>query len=200
MISVKEIAKKLADKFMGVPLPKDFHPDAGISFNPSPLQLTTPIHWPIGTNLFHATQCAELFEQIVPDAFNELLEANAKLEARCKELESENVKLKTAFHVNMIRAFPKKSHVEVAEEISKIVSTPTTDEHLQKLFREWLGEPVAYMHKHENEVLEFNDVKSCDECIPLYAPKKVSNRSEALDELTAESQRLGMYDANKVIK
>lgn len=112
---------------------------------------------------------------------NELLNSNALLQARCKELESA-LKHADMFITNGIKygfiRMPDDDTPDPAHDTPRIVkeaiSTPTTDEHLQKLFVEWLGEPVAYMHKHENEVLEFNDFKSCDECIPLYAPKKVS--------------------------
>lgn len=29
-------------------------------------------------------------------------------------------------------------------------------------------EPVAWMHRHEGEITEFNDFQSCDKCEPLY--------------------------------
>jgi len=29
-------------------------------------------------------------------------------------------------------------------------------------------EPVAWMHRHDGEIIEFNDFKSCEKCEPLY--------------------------------
>lgn len=48
----------MVDRFLGWPLPKDFGPDAGISFTPS----THPMGWPVGTNLFTADQARAMFE------------------------------------------------------------------------------------------------------------------------------------------
>ena len=54
------------NRFLGWELPKDFYPDAGISFK----QLTNPAWthdtWPTGTNLFHAGQAKAMFEHCIP--------------------------------------------------------------------------------------------------------------------------------------
>jgi hypothetical protein len=44
--------KEMVDRFLAWQLPKDFSPDAGITFTPSP----HPHGWPTGTNLFTAAQ------------------------------------------------------------------------------------------------------------------------------------------------
>jgi hypothetical protein len=50
--------KKMVDRFLGWKLPKDFYPDAGISFK----QPSNPEWWPIGTNLLTADQAKAMFE------------------------------------------------------------------------------------------------------------------------------------------
>ncbi len=50
--------KTATDRFLGWKLPKDFAPDAGVSFAPP----TNPEWWPIGTNLLTADQAREMFE------------------------------------------------------------------------------------------------------------------------------------------
>ena len=42
-----------------------------------------------------------------------------ELEAELAELKQYAEKVKRAFHVNMVRAFPEKSHEEIAFEIEK---------------------------------------------------------------------------------
>jgi len=59
---------EMVDRFLGWKLPKDFAPDAGISFTP-----TKPYEgdeygnswWPIGTNLLHAGQVKEMLQHVV---------------------------------------------------------------------------------------------------------------------------------------
>ena len=50
--------KAMTNRFLGWKLPEDFGPDCGISFTP----LGHPNGWPIGTNLFTATQAQAMFE------------------------------------------------------------------------------------------------------------------------------------------
>lgn len=64
----KEVVKHLVDRFLGWRLPKDFHPDCGISFDReynvsynANQGLPPSIHEPIGTNLFTADQAKEMF-------------------------------------------------------------------------------------------------------------------------------------------
>lgn len=56
----EEQIKHMANRFLGWKLPKPFRPDNRISFDPpTPLNPGTPYEndlWPIGTNLFDATQ------------------------------------------------------------------------------------------------------------------------------------------------
>lgn len=60
--------KEMVDRFLCWKLPKDFSPDAGISFNP-----TKPYEgdefgnswWPIGTNLLYAGQAEEMIRFIL---------------------------------------------------------------------------------------------------------------------------------------
>lgn len=54
----------MVNRFLGWKLPKDFAPDAGISFTPGPTQ-HLPHCWPTGTNLFTATQAQALFEYVI---------------------------------------------------------------------------------------------------------------------------------------
>ena len=66
-----EQIKHMANRFLGWRLPEDFHPDAGISFKPSfenePMRTN---HWPVGTNLFTATQ-AEAMVRYLVEGFSE---------------------------------------------------------------------------------------------------------------------------------
>jgi len=56
--------KAMVDAFLCWKLPKDFHPDAGISFDRRN-DYEGP-HWPIGTNLFTAEQAAKMFKDCIP--------------------------------------------------------------------------------------------------------------------------------------
>ena len=60
-----EVTKEMVDRFLCWKLPVDFHPDAGITFTP-------PFHdvrasWPMGTNLFTATQARMMLTHILED-------------------------------------------------------------------------------------------------------------------------------------
>ena len=64
----EEVVKHLVDRFLGWRLPKDFHPDGGISFDReynvsynANQGLPPSIHEPTGTNLFTADQAKEMF-------------------------------------------------------------------------------------------------------------------------------------------
>lgn len=66
---VKLKVKHMVNRFLGWKLPKDFSPDAGISFNP-----TKPYEgdelgnsWPIGTNLFTAEQAKQMIEYLLDE-------------------------------------------------------------------------------------------------------------------------------------
>lgn len=54
----------MVNRFLGWSLPKDFAPDAGISFNPGPTQ-HLPHCWPVGTNLFTAAQATAMVEYML---------------------------------------------------------------------------------------------------------------------------------------
>ena len=61
---MKDSIKIMVDKFLSWKLPKDFYPDAGISFK-ADYNENTPYpmkHEPLGTNLFHAEQAMQMFE------------------------------------------------------------------------------------------------------------------------------------------
>jgi hypothetical protein len=65
----EEQIDKMVDRFLGWKLPKDFCPDAGISFKPEynaeymASQGKPPMrHEPVGTNLFTADQAREMIK------------------------------------------------------------------------------------------------------------------------------------------
>lgn len=60
----KPVIDKMVDRFLGWPLPKDFGPDAGITFKPS----DHPHGWPVGTNLFTADQARQMILHILGEA------------------------------------------------------------------------------------------------------------------------------------
>ena len=57
------IIKRMVDRFLAWKLPKDFAPDAGISFCPCGAYETPS--WPIGTNLFTAEQATKMVDRIL---------------------------------------------------------------------------------------------------------------------------------------
>lgn len=62
-----EVVKIMVDRFLCWKLPKDFAPDAGISFK-AEYNEGTPWpakHEPIGTNLFHAGQAEEMVRHML---------------------------------------------------------------------------------------------------------------------------------------
>ncbi len=67
-----ELIKELVNRFLCWKLPKDFYPDAGISFTPeynaeyNAREGRQPSrHEPSGTNLFHAGQAKDMFETLL---------------------------------------------------------------------------------------------------------------------------------------
>lgn len=62
-----DLVKEMASRFLCWKLPKDFHPDAGISFK-AEYNEGTPYpgrHEPFGTNLFHAGQAEEMVRHML---------------------------------------------------------------------------------------------------------------------------------------
>ena len=59
--AVGGVNSSMVDRFLSWPLPKDFAPDAGISFKES-------AWWPTGTNLLHAGQAKEMLQHVVGGA------------------------------------------------------------------------------------------------------------------------------------
>lgn len=62
-----DLVKEMANRFLSWKLPKDFYPDAGISFKadynegtPYPMK-----HEPFGTNLFHAGQAEDMVRHML---------------------------------------------------------------------------------------------------------------------------------------
>ena len=71
----KTMIDKMVDRFLSWKLPKDFAPDAGISFKPSkPECYDEPGWWPIGTNLFTGEQARCMLEHVVGNDMNDELE------------------------------------------------------------------------------------------------------------------------------
>lgn len=66
---MKSIVDKMVERFLGWRLPKDFHPDNGISFKSESdydhPEFGRTKYEPTGTNLFHAGQAKQMFEEIV---------------------------------------------------------------------------------------------------------------------------------------
>lgn len=85
----KTMIDKMVDRFLGWKLPKDFGPDAGISFKP-----TKPYEgdelgnswWPVGTNLLTADQARHMFEHAVGEDLARLIEENNNLRSHRDEL------------------------------------------------------------------------------------------------------------------
>lgn len=55
---------EMVNRFLCRKLPKDFWPDAGVSFSPV-FDYESP-HWPVGTNLLTAEQARVMFKECVP--------------------------------------------------------------------------------------------------------------------------------------
>jgi len=61
-----ELVDEMVDRFLSWKLPKDFCPDAGISFKPTnPDGCDERGWWPIGTNLLTAYQAREMITYIL---------------------------------------------------------------------------------------------------------------------------------------
>lgn len=58
-----DLVKELVSRFLAWKLPKDFAPDAGISFEPSGEYDSW--HWPTGTNLLDARQAEEMVKHML---------------------------------------------------------------------------------------------------------------------------------------
>ena len=67
MILTDAQIKYMANRFLGWPVPKDFNPDAYISFQPSEHQKSGGHSWPVGTNLLDATQAEAMVRYLVAD-------------------------------------------------------------------------------------------------------------------------------------
>ena len=73
----KTMIDKMVDRFLGWKLPKDFAPDAGVSFTPTkPDGYDMPGWWPVGTNLLTADQAREMVKHMLADA----IQSNAETE------------------------------------------------------------------------------------------------------------------------
>ena len=102
---MKDSIKAMADKFLSWRLPKDFYPDAGISFKADYNENTSypRKHEPLGTNLFHAEQAIQMFEHCCSEELTKR-EAAARQQGfeegkqRIEELEESNSELCAAFN------------------------------------------------------------------------------------------------------
>lgn len=61
------VMKRLVNRFLAWQLPKDFSPDAGISFKPTKPDGYGTHWWPTGTNLLTAEQAQKMFEHVIGD-------------------------------------------------------------------------------------------------------------------------------------
>ena len=57
------LIREMVDRFLSWKLPKDFAPDAGVSFTPCGDHDSH--HWPIGTNLLHAGQAEDMIRHML---------------------------------------------------------------------------------------------------------------------------------------
>jgi len=57
---------KMVDRFLCWMLPKDFAPDAGISFKPTKPDGHGTHWWPVGTNLLTAEQARQMLAEVAP--------------------------------------------------------------------------------------------------------------------------------------
>lgn len=67
-----DLVKEMVDRFLCWKLPRDFHPDCGIHFDPeynveymAKQGLPPSRHEPLGTNLFHAEQAEEMVRHML---------------------------------------------------------------------------------------------------------------------------------------
>lgn len=62
-----QVTDEMVSRFLSWKLPKEFFPDAGVSFSPTnPDGYEKPGLWPTGTNLLHAGQAREMLEHVIP--------------------------------------------------------------------------------------------------------------------------------------
>lgn len=62
-----DLIKRMVDRFLGWPLPIDFSPDNGISFDPTynKHMVPPPMRNPVGTNLFTADQATAMVRHLL---------------------------------------------------------------------------------------------------------------------------------------
>lgn len=58
-----KVPDAIVDRFLSWRLPDDFSPDCGVSF----VKPSHPTSWPVGTNLFTATQARAMLEYALRD-------------------------------------------------------------------------------------------------------------------------------------
>ena len=61
---MSKVTDEMVNRFLGWKLPRDFGPDAGVSFTPP----ANPHWWPIGTNLLTAEQARAMLEYVLSAA------------------------------------------------------------------------------------------------------------------------------------
>lgn len=62
--SEAEALDRAVSRFLSWPLPRDFAPDAGVTFNPGHVTHGSPL-WPTGTNLLNAIQAREMIQRVL---------------------------------------------------------------------------------------------------------------------------------------
>lgn len=68
-----QMMQDMVDRFLSWKLPKDFNPDAGITFTPTDLQKSGVHGWPTGTNLFTADQADKMIGYVAAPLLAKLL-------------------------------------------------------------------------------------------------------------------------------
>lgn len=74
---IEYLIGKMVDRFLNWPLPKDFGPDCGISFDGrKDDEWNKNKTWPVGTNLFTADQAKAMFKHAMAgDDFDQFVKA-----------------------------------------------------------------------------------------------------------------------------
>ena len=96
-----DLVKEMVNRFLGWKLPKDFAPDAGISFT-APKHYEDgdeyePLWWPVGTNLLTADQAREMVQHML-GLSNVLADRPAALHAAGPESEANGVERRGRHH------------------------------------------------------------------------------------------------------
>lgn len=96
---------KMVSRFLSWMLPKDFGPDAGISFTPTKSDGYGTHWWPVGTNLLTADQARQMFEYVTAEECAEGLQPHQqRVVAEKAELDEKATALSNFIGLNPIFA------------------------------------------------------------------------------------------------